>query len=98
MADDQDRLQARGSGAAISRHQIALAVVRAQNFDVLRVRIRPRAAARHRVGRYCRAANRIRRVDFDELLENVMRQFAGRVHRAARRPIGPGLERLQLSS
>jgi hypothetical protein len=78
MADDQDRLQARRARSAISHHQIAFAVIRAQNFDVFGRKSGSEQPLGHRVGCYRRAAYRIRRIDFDELLENIMRQFTGR--------------------
>ena len=66
-----------GACSAISRHQIALAIVGTQNFDVLGGESGSEQPLGHRVGRDGGAANRIGGIDFDELLKDVVRQLAG---------------------
>jgi hypothetical protein len=62
--------------ALAAHHQIAFAIVRTQNFDVFSREACIEQAFGHGIGCKRGAANRIGGIDFDELLKNVVGQFA----------------------
>ena len=58
---------------------IAFALIRAEHLDVARGKTGVEQALGHRVGGNGGAANRIGGIDFNELLENVVRELLGAV-------------------
>ena len=66
------RMGLRAAGSVQARHQVALAVVRAEHLHVARGKAGVEQALGHGFGRDGGAAHRIGGVDFDELLENVV--------------------------
>ena len=63
------------ASAVNPRHHIAFAVVRPQHLHVARGKTRIKQALGHGLGRNRGAANRIRCIDFNQLLENVAREL-----------------------
>ena len=83
MPDQQHRLVL---AAAVQAHdEVLLAVVRAQDLDVALGKSGVAKALRHGFRRGGHAADRVRRVDFDQLLENVVGELAGGVVNLRRR-------------
>jgi hypothetical protein len=77
MADQKDRFAL--AGAAKPRDHVAFAVVGAEHHNVARGESGVLEALGHCFGCDGGTANRIGRVDFDELLEDVARKLAGGV-------------------
>ena len=76
MSDNQNGFQFRPCRAAISRHHVALAIIRTQHNHVRLRKSCIEQPLRHGLRRHGGAADRIGGVDFNELLENVMRVLA----------------------
>ena len=76
MTDEQHRLAA-GSGAAQPHHQIPLVRHRRENLHISGGKAGIAESRGYRFGSLCVIPNGIRRVDFDELLQDL----AGFMHR-----------------
>jgi hypothetical protein len=73
VPDDQHRLQFRSRPAPVARHHVALAIIGPEHGHVRRWEACIEQPLRHCLRSKRGTSDRIRRIDFDQLLEHVVR-------------------------